>query len=170
MRTPIAAGFVLALAACGEQSAPLAPDLEAGGIPPHIASASGAGHFYNEAFGVLVRDEFTARSNADGTAAGEYQRISGAAIIHGMVTCIAVAGNEARIGGVIDRAAFTPVGVGTEFVFRVVDNGESGDTADEWSRVAFNQPAGTAAAFCETGVEPVPLDLTEREGNVQVRG
>jgi hypothetical protein len=169
MRTSLAL-LVVGLAACGGAAeAPLAPQLDAGGIPPHVASASGAGHFLNPANSVLVRDEFTARSNADGTVDGEYQRVAGAAIIHGTITCVTVVGNVARVGGTIDRAAFTPVGIGSEFLFQVTDVGEGGED-DLWSRVAFNQPAGTAAEFCETGAAPTSLDPVEREGNVQVRG
>lgn len=171
MRPHFALTCLLGLAACGPDTDPvLAPDLAAGGIPPHVASASGAGHFFNEAVGVQVRDEFTARSDSDGTVTGEYQRIAGAAIIHGTVTCLTVVGNEAWVGGTIDRAAFTPVAIGSEFVFRVVDNGEGQGVLDLFSRVAFNQPAGTAAAFCETGADPIPLTPIERQGNVQVRG
>lgn len=171
MRTLIALTCLLGLTACDQGTdSTLAPELEAAGIPPHVASASGAGHFFNETFGVRVRDEFTARSNEDGTVTGEYQRIAGAAVIHGTITCLEVVGNEARIGGIVDRAAFTSVAVGSEFLFRVIDNGEGGEVLDQFSRIAFNQTAGTAAAFCETGVEPVPLELNEREGNVQVRG
>ena len=172
MRTIFALLPGLALAACGSE--PVAPtvraDLAAGGIPPHLASASGAGHFTNPANGVLVRDEFTARSEEDGSVSGQYQRIAGAAIIHGAVTCLVVVGNEARIGGTIDRAAFTPVGIGSDFLFRVIDNGEGGAVTDQFGKVGFNQPAGAAAAFCETGIDPVPLPLNEREGDVQVRG
>ena len=172
MRTP--ALILCGLAALGcrsEVTTPnAAPDFSAGGIPPHTASASGSGHFTNPANGVFVRDNFTARSDELGAASGEYQRVAGAAVIHGTITCLTVVGNEARIGGTIDRAFFTPVGVGSDFLFRVIDNGENGGTLDQFSRVGFNQPAGAAAAFCETGSEPVPLPLNEREGNVQVRG
>jgi hypothetical protein len=172
MRTAFALLAGLALAACRSEAVgpTIRPDLAAGGIPPHLASASGAGHFTNPANGVFVRDEFAARSEADGSVNGEYQRIAGAAIIHGAVTCLVVVGNEARIGGTIDRAAFTPVGIGSEFLFRVVDNGEGGAVADQFSRVGFNQPAGAAAEFCATGIEPVPLPLNERKGDVKVRG
>jgi len=167
MRTRLA--LLVALAACGGTAeVPLAPDLAAGGIPPHGASASGAGHFFNTVNNVRVRDEFSVRSNADGTVDGEYQRVAGAAIIHGTITCLTVVGNVARIGGTIDRAAFTAVGIGSEFLFQVTDVGEGGED-DLWSRVAFNQPAGTAATFCETGAAPISLDPVEREGNVQVR-
>ncbi|HYC33815.1 MAG TPA: hypothetical protein VEB59_16110 [Gemmatimonadales bacterium] len=161
----------LALTACGSDvTAPSsAPELAAGGIPPHVASASGAGHFTNPLNGVFVRDNFTARSDQFGVT-GEYQRIAGAAIIHGTITCLTVVGNEAWIGGTIDRAAFTPVGIGSDFVFRVIDNGEGGVTKDVFGRVGFNLPAGSAVAFCGSGVDPVPLPLNERDGNVQVRG
>jgi hypothetical protein len=169
---------MLVLALCGlavlgchsDVTAPgSAPQLAAGGIPPHGASASGSGHFTNPVNGVFVRDVFTARSDELGVVTGEYQRVAGAAIIHGTITCLEVVGNEARIGGTIDRAFFTPVGVGSDFVFRVIDNGEGGATTDQFSRVGFNQATGTATAFCAPGVEPAPLPLNEREGNVQVR-
>ena len=160
------------LAATGcrsEVSAPTGEPQFAASFSRPATSASGAGHFTNPANGVFVRDDFTARSDALGAVTGEYQRVAGAAIIHGTITCLEVVGNEARIGGTIDRAFFTPVGVGSDFLFRVIDSGEGGTTTDQFSRVAFNQPAGAAAAFCATGVEPVPLPLNEREGNVQVR-
>jgi hypothetical protein len=117
-----------------------------------------------------VRDDFTARSDELGAVTGEYQRIAGAAVIHGSITCLTVVGNAAWIGGTIDRALFTPVGIGSDFIFRVIDNGEDGVTTDQFSRIGFNQPAGTAAAFCATGADPIPLPLNERDGNVQVRG
>ena len=168
MRTRLV--LLVCLTACGGATeAPLAPELDAGGTSPHVASASGAGHFFNTVNNVQVRDDFTARANADGTVDGEYQRIAGAAIIHGTITCVTVVGNMARIGGTIDRAAFTAVGIGSEFLFQVTDVGEGGED-DLWSRVGFNQPAGTAATFCETGAAPISLDPVEREGNVQVRG
>jgi hypothetical protein len=172
MRTLLGLIYGLGLAGCGREATgpALGSDLAAGGSPPHAASASGAGHFTNPANGVFVRDVFTALMGADGTVSGEYQRVAGAAIIHGSVTCLRVVGNEARIGGTIDRAFFTAVGIGSDFFFRVIDNGEGGDTEDLFSKVAFNQPAGAAASFCDTGVEPVPLPLDEREGNVKVEG
>ena len=163
---------LLAITACrSEVTEPsAAPRLSAGGIPPHVASASGAGHFTNPLNGVFVRDNFTARSDELGGVTGEYQRVAGAAIIHGTITCLTVVGNEAWIGGTIDRALFTPVGIGSDFVFRVIDNGEDGVSKDVFGRVGFNLTAGSAATFCDSGVDPVPLPLNERDGNVQVRG
>jgi hypothetical protein len=171
MRTLVLILSGLAAMGCRSEvtSPTTAPVLSAGGLPTHVASASGAGHFTNPDNGVFVRDDFTARVDADGAVNGEYQRVAGAAIIHGTITCLTVVGNEARIGGTIDRAFFTPVGVGSDFLFRVIDNGEGEATTDQLSRVGFNQPAGAAAAFCTSGLEPVPLPLNERQGNVQVR-
>jgi hypothetical protein len=97
--------------------------------------------------------------------------VSGATIIHARVTCLAVGGNQAWIGGVVTDAKFTNVVEGTDFAVRVIDNGEGQVPPDLISRTAFNLEPGGAAEFCATRTDPVPLQDNELEGgNVQVSG
>ncbi len=127
-------------------------------------SARGGGHFH--VGGALRTFAFTAKNRADGTTQGQYQvnnrDVSGARE-HGTVTCLAVDGNEAWIGGVITHSSL-PGREGLARVFRVVDRGEgSGDPPDQASYLIVGEPLVT----CDT--RPwLPLETLEG-GNLQVR-
>jgi hypothetical protein len=91
--------------------------------------------------------------------------------VHGTVICLGRVGNQARIGGVIDKVWVNnvqlPILPGTIFNFwTVTDNGEGNkDPSDLASLFRFSGPAA-ALAHCAVGIplEQVPPD----EGNVQV--
>jgi hypothetical protein len=129
-----------------------------------IESARGGGHW--QAGTGLRTFAFTAKTRADGTVQGQYQvnnrDVSGSRE-HGEVTCLAVDGDEAWIGGVITHSS-DPTRLGIRRVFQVIDRGEgSGDPPDQASILIMV----LAADACQTRpfLAPRPLE----GGNVQVR-
>lgn len=113
-------------------------------------SATGSGHFV-QANGELRKFTFSAVRHADGGVSGQYQLVAGNGdlVAHGSVDCLTTAGNEAWIGGPLERN-----NVGAPFDsgwFRVADNGDGGSgVADGISLlVVAVDPTGDAArAFC----------------------
>ena len=126
--------------------------------------------------GVWRRFAFTARQYADGHTAGEWQLVAGAAIVHGNVTCLNVLDDRhARVGGTIERAAFTAFQVGTDIGWVADDLGEGasaiGDNTSNL-RAFLNSPTGSAAAWCTSGTLPFPtsnlaVDQID-QGNIQI--
>jgi len=130
-----------------------------------VESARGGGHWH-VAPTALRTFAFTAKKRADGTVQGQYQinnrDVSGSKE-HGTVTCLAVDGDEAWIGGVITHSSI-PDREGMRRVFQVVDRGEgSGDPPDQASMLIM----GATAAECHTMPWLAPQDL--EGGNIQVR-
>ena len=118
------------------------------------------GEDWTETYGI------TARSDADGNVSGQVEmHIVGLPALHGNVTCLAVDGTSAWIGGMIQESqdeAIVPVG--TQFWFRVQDNGPGQNPVDRFSSIRLGLPA----AVCnERRAAQVPW-LLER-GNVIVR-
>jgi hypothetical protein len=130
-----------------------------------VESARGGGHWHVTS-GALRTFAFTAKTRADGTVQGQYQinnrDVSGSRE-HGTVTCLAVDGDEAWIGGVITHSSI-PIRVGERRVFQVVDRGEgSGDPPDQASILIM----GFTPADCHATLFLAPQDL--EGGNIQVR-
>lgn len=88
--------------------------------------------------------------------------------VHGNVLYVAVntATGEAWIGGVVTKsdAPVFPT-VGSEFVFKVVDNGQGAGVQDEVSSVIYGGPGTAASAL---GM-PVFGTIPWTNGNVQVK-
>ncbi len=118
---------------------------------------------------------FTARRHADGSVAGQWERIrrqpgnASGTKSHGIVTCFTIIGNQAFLGGFATSGLFsTPPN--NESAFRVVDNGQGANApaADQMSLEWVNAPPGFAAGYCAD----MPTDLALNDiqaGNIQVR-
>ena len=121
--------------------------------------------------GAPQRMSFSAVRHRDGRVTGQFQILSSqepGIRVHGIVTCLGVDGNLARLGGVITRSS--PPGFESPAFWRVVDNGEGRqappDLASDVS--AFNPPE-IVEAFCEEGFGDFPPLLPSPRGNIQVR-
>ena len=168
----------MTLAGCDRsQWGVIEPSADAMGV-----SARASGHFEVQATPaqniVVERVSFTARGDgvsiaADGQLQARATLFSGGEFgMHGEVTCLSVAGNQAWIGGRITHVDFngkgaTPPPVGGAFVLRVADGGEGNDTADLASLIFFGQPPGGELTHCAT--QPAfPVLRATSEGNVNV--
>ena len=171
----------LALAACTDDQAALAPEagsvaLQAEGV---TASVTGSGHHTRIVAGVEDRTtfSFTAIQRADGTTSGQYQydfRAAGFSV-HGPVTCVSIRGNEAWIGGTVGRIKSPDPEdqslVGVDMWWRLQDNGEgAGDAPDRTTGVGFAFAGSTITAESWCRDQPALLLLRDVEsGNIQVR-
>jgi hypothetical protein len=130
-----------------------------------VESARGRGQFHVE-FGTALRVfAFFARTNADGTTTGSYQvdnqSVAGSREA-GRVTCLAVDGDQAWIGGVITHSSIEGR-EGTPRLFRVVERGH-GDPPDQASLLIVTAEANVT---CQT--RPfIPVEDLE-EGKILVR-
>lgn len=120
----------------------------------------------------LIVDLVTERwsFNAKGTpASGEFNfvgKVFGSMVhVHGDVLCYNIAGNRARVGGVI-TSSDSPDLVGAEAIWSVEDNGE-GSGALARDRASVLQ-IGPAQAYCAVPPVPDPETLPTETGNVQV--
>lgn len=111
---------------------------------------------------------FSASVDGNGGVRGQMQiRFSDVALnLHVQITCLAVNGTSAWIGGVVthtsDENAFP---LGGELWFRVQDNGEgSADPPDQMSFIRL----GAAASTCSQQ-RPVGMPFKWLHGNVRVR-
>lgn len=144
----------LVLAACDSTSGPEEPEPSFADVVAFSqgveTSATGSGHFV-QANGELRKFTFSAVTHADGRVSGQYELVAGNGdlVAHGIVECLTTIGNEAWIGGPLERN-----NVGAPFDsgwFRVADNGDGGSgVADGISLlVVAVDPTGDAArAFC----------------------
>ena len=163
---------------------PSMPDLALDNTPnPVVATVTGGAHWIISSgpfAGLLRRFTFNAVQRADGSAFGEWQLIVGLTILHGDITCLAIEGDGARVGGIVEDGKFTTFVDGTDIAWEAVDGGEGANEAaeDQTSNpVAFrNAPAGSAAEFCASGTVPelpgnpdFTIDAITY-GNVQIRG
>lgn len=166
--------MVIVLAGCDPNTGPSESELPALGVAAFSqsveTSATGSGHFV-QANGELRKFTFSAVKRTDGGVSGQYQLVAGNGdlVAHGSVDCLTVIGNEAWIGGPLERN-----NVGAPFDsgwFRVADNGNGGSgTADGISLlVVAVDPTGTAAqAFCaDTPAGPPLVDVVA--GDISVR-
>jgi hypothetical protein len=113
--------------------------------------------------GVTAKGEFEERVV---TAAGDFVRRT-----HGVITCLAVAGNVARVGGYVTEGSGSAAAPGSEVWTTLVDNGEGEDGADlddmASPGAATAAGSGNALKHCTIGlVRPL---FPVIHGNVQVR-
>jgi hypothetical protein len=140
------------------------------------SSATGGSHLVaHDVFGLQTLElqnlGFNAKVKADGSADGwfNYRDVEDGAPFgaNGPVTCLTVIGNDAWIGGTIQRSN-DPTVVGLGAWWHVTDNGEgANDPADVTTFLGVGSLAATAA-FCATHPAyrfPFPID----GGDIQVR-
>lgn len=131
--------------------------LYAGGATP---TATGSVHFLSG--GAIRTFAFTAVTNDDGSADGQWQLVTraggGLTTIHGTVNCVTTSGNQAWVGTTITSSNNPLAIIGSEGGFRVVDNGQGDSAVDEASVVFVNAGAGFAAEYCAGQPEAPPLN------------
>lgn len=166
---------VVALVACENTVEPEPNDL---GVSfarnPVDQSATGSGSF------TVVTQQgdwrtfsFTARRRADGSVAGQWERIrrqdgnAADSKSHGVVTCFTIIDNQAWIGGFATSGLFsTPPNNGS--AFRVVDNGQGANApADQMSLEFVGTSPAFAANYCAT-TPAIPALNDLEAGNIQV--
>ncbi len=134
-------------------------------LNPVVQSVSGSGHITSG--GELRTFSFNARKRADGSVTGEWQRNTRSigAKAHGDVTCFTIVGNQAWLGGVVERTTTIP----GEVAWTVVDNSEGANSAaDQISLQSVGGAPGFAAAFCAS--RPALALIPIEKGNIQVKG
>ena len=128
-----------------------------------VESARGRGQWH---IGTALRTfAFVARNNADGTTTGQYQvdnQDVGGSRENGTVTCLAVDGDQAWIGGVITHSSI-PGREGTPRLFRVIERGH-GAPPDQASILIV---AAESRVECQTRPLLPVQDL--EEGKILVR-
>ncbi len=128
-----------------------------------IESVTGSGHFTQG--GQLRTFSFSAVKRADGTVTGEWQRFARAigAKAHGDVTCFTIVGDQAWLGGVVERTTTIP----GEVAWTVIDNGEGANSAsDQISLQNVGRPPGFADDFCAAQPPRTLFDI--EKGNIQI--
>jgi hypothetical protein len=140
---------------------------------PVIQSVTGSGSFVAPQ-GDWRTFAFTARSYADGSVAGQWERIrrqpgnASGTKSHGVVTCFTIVGNQAFIGGstTIGLLSTPP---NNENAWRVVDNGQGANSPpDQMSLEFVGAPPGFAANYCATTPAAPSLNAIQA-GNIQVK-
>jgi hypothetical protein len=138
-----------------------------------VESVTGHAEFVTPA-GIRFRYSVNAIRHKDGSVSGEFENhvdnaATGEFILraHVGIVCFTIAGNVARIGGIIERQEGGTQQPGDEGFITVVDNGEGAeaDPPDLASPPAV--APGSAFAHCEAGLFR-PLFQVEL-GNIQVR-
>ena len=129
-----------------------------------VESARGRGQWHVTPTALRIF-AFVARNNADGTTTGQYQvdnqDVSGSKE-NGTVTCLAVDGDQAWIGGVITHSSI-PGREGTPRLFRVIERGH-GAPPDQASILLVT---AESRVTCQAR-EPIPVQDLE-EGKILVR-
>ena len=181
MKHSLALGLIGVFAVgCGEGTADMpltAPSLGVGGGNRVVESVSGSGSFIvTTQQGDWRTFSFTARRYADGTVAGEWQRVrrqdgnAEGSHAHGVVVCFAVLGNTAWIGARA-TSGFLSDPPNNEGGFRVQDNGEGANAAapDRMSLEFVGAAPGYAQTYCNDRPNaPAPFFDLET-GNIQIR-
>jgi hypothetical protein len=132
------------------------------------AAATGSGGFI-AANGELRKFTFAATTYSDGRVGGQFQLVAGNAdlVAHGTVTCMTVKGNQAWVGGTLDRNS-----IGAPFThgwWRAVDNSATGDLDQISLAVVANNPSGGLLdAFCENIPDAPPVN-TVTHGRITIR-
>ena len=182
-RSSVLLALSIILAGCGGDRPVLGPEaadapaLAAGGV---AARLTGSGtHVRTGTTGdELTTFAFSAVRQADGTTAGQWQyhfRLNGFSM-HGDVSCLSVAGNEAWVGGkvtkvVSDEPAFHEL-LGVDMWWRSRDHGQGvGAAPDSTTGLGFAFPGSviTAESWCRD--QPASLILREvAAGNIQLSG
>lgn len=158
--------------ACDQATGPAEPS----GQTPQAASNSHPQHatgsvFINLAdFGAPEHFSFSAIRHANGRVSGQWQLFTeqdGGIRLHGIVTCLGVFDNLARIGGLITKST-EPDFVGGTVFWSVIDNGEGANSPpDEATDLAAFAPPEIVEAFCAGEIEDAPFVPSE-QGNIQV--
>ena len=168
MRVPPMTLVVLSLAACDAPTLlrPLhnaVPSTANAGAPVHMVTGGGQliGETFKETYGI------SARKDAEGNVSGQVEmHIDGVPPLHGTVTCLQVDGTSAWIGGVVTASQnIAEVPLGTEFWFRVQDNGNGQDEVDRISTIRLGF---LPAATCNER-RPVQVPWLLERGNLVVR-
>jgi hypothetical protein len=126
----------------------------------------GGGHIPDFLFAEMTV-VLSARIDADGVATGqiEYHRGEGYIVLHGVVDCLSVQGNEAWVSGIVTQSNGTiPANLGLQFIFRIRDNGQGANVVDEWSGMWLTSP-GWSACSAQGAFGLYPWD----NGNFAVR-
>lgn len=142
------------------------------GVDAQNVQESVTGHvgYVVPANGAHIRYSVNAVRHRDGTVSGEFElhatTATGAPLAHTHVTitCFTIAGNIARIGGVVDRSNFAPPG--TPGYITVVDNGEGANDPPDLAS-SPNIGPGTDIAHCVTGFPQTLFSVDQ--GNIQIR-
>ena len=167
----------LVVVACGEQTTPVQPALEAPATPsatlagPVVQSANGSAIRWTAGEPFLL--SFVAQKHADGSVTGRFHADAKSlnARLDVTVTCLSVEGNRAWIGGIIEKSATPLVQPGLASYFYVIDIGEGAIGAiqqDIVSALRLNDVPGSELAFCANRPTTLPFRRIE-DGNVQVR-
>ena len=163
----IAIAVLLETAACnsptGVNRLEAVPSLSrSNAAPVHQVTGGGqlVGSDWTETYGL------NARMDGDGNVQGQVEMfLSGLPGVHGSVTCLAVDGSFAWIGGVVTVSLDeTQIPVGTPFWFRVQDNGQGPDNPDRISSIRL----GLAASICNEK-RPAAVPWLLLRGNIVVR-
>jgi hypothetical protein len=174
----IRAALVFVVAAACDRSAPLSVEPDANvtrspNAPLQVVTGGGEVDVTSVFPGAPNSQvAFTARLDGDGVASGELEAHFSVPdeSIHMDVSCLAVSGNEAWLGGVVTRSHPTGVFLDRVFIIRVQDNGQGEhDPPDRMSHFR----GGLTPARCLN--KPVPvngefdLHFPFVHGNVQIR-
>ena len=142
--------------------------------PDSQVSATGHAGFVNRVNGNAFDLSFSAIQHHDltRTVSGEFQsRVvtsTGEFVrrTHGMVICLTVTGNIARIGGIITESSGNAPPPSTDVFATVVDNGQGENDPNDLASPGGSGP-GTALIHCATGLPQRLFPVTS--GNIQVR-
>ena len=168
--------LAFALSAC-EQPSAVEVDVEPAfsrGLGPVVESVTGMGLFRQGPDEEPTTFSFTARRYADRSVEGEWERKNRSADLrgHGDVTCFNIIGDQAWIGGIIELFPSDPGRVGSEAIWRVVDNGQGANAPPDQISRTFN-PADfriSASDFCQGTPAGLPSVRDLEAGNISVRG
>ena len=162
-------GLTMSVAACSESSPAdvidVEPSFAKAASRAVVNSARGSGNVRDTPGRVVT---FNAKEHADGSVSGKFQLQFPAndfdwAVLRADVTCLAVNGNVAIIGGTTDNETFPG-----DAVFMVEDNGEgNNDDPDRMSLMWVGAAPGFAQSVCDR-INPTPFPLEVSRGNVQV--
>jgi hypothetical protein len=146
--------------------------LNSGGLAkgkgPVVESVTGSGHLTRstDPVGLWRTFSFNARRYADGSVEGTYEdHDHGWTYAKGPITCFKIVGNQAWLYCVVERSSEASV-VGTQRVFRVIDNGEGANAAPDQLSLLHLEPAGY---YCSE-IEDWPFVYDIEAGNIQVKG
>lgn len=172
-------GVGMLLAGCAEPGGPVEPSVAGTGpfLATDLLKLTGSGHHARTVGGVteLTTFSFSAIEVPGGTTGHfEYDFRANGFIVGGTITCVTANGNQAWVGGVVDRVitdnpAFESL-LGLEMWWRSIDNGEgAGAPPDSTTGLGFGFPGSVITAESWCADQPVALILREVEaGNVQL--
>lgn len=104
------------------------PNLDARGPVTHHVTLGGADicEAVNQPTGCDANFSLVATEYADGTVRGQWHdQFSGGRGVHVDITCLAVNGNEAVVGGIVKNSTSSVFEIGDSVLTAVVDNGTS---------------------------------------------